>query len=106
MNVAYVLGPLTAPTTNDLHNNIQNARDAAIFGWRSGYAVICPHLNSAYMQGIMPEEAFLSGGLELLERADLIITVPGHEQSPGSIIELTHANVLKKEIIHFNPKIL
>jgi len=58
---------------------------------RLGYAVLCPHLNSAFMSGAAPEFQFLEAGLEFPRRADLVVLVGGWDRSEGTIREIEEA---------------
>ena len=52
--VAYISGPYRSTEgINGIQENITRARNVATKYWRKGYAVICPHMNSAMMDGIM-----------------------------------------------------
>jgi hypothetical protein len=63
LKIAYVAGPYRAKTKIGIILNILRARKVAKELWKMGYAVICPHSNSALMDGIAPDEAFLNGGI-------------------------------------------
>jgi hypothetical protein len=65
--IIYVAGPYRAPTEAQVQANIEKARDAAQELWRKGYAVICPHMNSAHM-GYGNDQAFLEGDLTMIRR--------------------------------------
>ena len=43
----------------DVDYNIAHARKEAIALWQKGYAVICPHLNTAHFDGLCPDEVWL-----------------------------------------------
>ena len=75
MKLAYVAGPYRGRTHHDVSQNIAAAREVAAHLWSLGYAVICPHLNSAFMSGAAPEEVFMEGGLTMLRRCDLVVLV-------------------------------
>jgi hypothetical protein len=65
--------------------------------WRLGYAVICPHLNSALMDGVVPDETFLAGDREFICRmrsGDVLVLLPGWTESAGTMAELAIAVVL------------
>ena len=62
--------------------------------WSLGYAVICPHLNSAFMSGVAPEEVFLNGGLEMVRRSDLVVLTDGWAGSQGTAHEIEEARKL------------
>ncbi len=97
--VAYVAGPYRADTINGVLENIQRARDVALKLWQAGYTVICPHLNSALMDGACPDEAFLEGGLELVRRSDVVVLVGDWEKSEGTLAELELAIELEKRVL-------
>ena len=91
MKLAYTAGPYRGRTHNDIARNIAAAREVATHLWGLGYAVICPHLNSAFMTGAAPEDVFMNGGLEILRRCDLVVLVDGWAGSQGTAIEIEEA---------------
>jgi len=91
MKLAYVAGPYRGRTHNDVAQNIAAAREVAAHLWSLGYAVICPHLNSAFMSGAAPEDTFLHGGLAMLRRCDLVVLVPNWQASQGTALEIEEA---------------
>ncbi len=99
LEVMYVAGPYRGETIHDIMQNIGRAREAAVALWKAGYCVICPHLNSALMDGAVEDEAFLTGGLELVRRADTLVLLEGWQDSKGTIQELLLANSLHKRIL-------
>jgi nucleoside 2-deoxyribosyltransferase len=72
--------------------NIRNAEAVAAELWKAGFAVICPHMNTALMGGICPEDVWLNGDLVMLERCDLLVLVPGWRASVGTLAEVARAN--------------
>lgn len=92
LKVAYVAGPLRADTLNGMAENIARARAVSVHLWRLGYAVICPHLNSAFMSGAVSESQFLEAGLEFLRRSNLVVLVDGWERSEGTVREIEEAH--------------
>ena len=98
MKVAYVAGPYRADTIWGVKRNIRNAEKYAMKYWRLGYAVICPHANSALFPG--DPQMYLDGDIEILKRCDVIVMIPGWEKSQGAKDELEKASVLGKEIIY------
>lgn len=103
MKVIYISGPYRADTVNGVYENIQRARTATIGLWRQGYAVICPHLNTSFMDGICQDDVWLEGDLELLRRADAIYMLRGWQKSDGAIQELNLAIETNKEIFYELP---
>lgn len=102
--VVYVAGPYRSKWGKlGILFNILRARKVARQLWRQGYAVVCPHSNSAFMscKGI-PEFHFLHGCLTILERCDAVVLLPGWEKSEGAREELQLAYNLKKEIYEWN----
>lgn len=84
LRVAYVCGAYHGMTPLEQSQNMDKAREAAIELWRQGYVVICPHLNSAYLERYLPNVDFLGGYLQLIRRCDLVVLLPGWERSPGA----------------------
>lgn len=96
----YIAGPYRASTKLGIIINILKARKVAKKYWALGYTVICPHMNSALMDGCAPDEAFLRGGLELLGCADWMVVLPGWEKSKGTIAEIEFAKEHSIPIIY------
>lgn len=88
---AFISGPYRAKTTNETRRNIRIAEEAAEEYWRKGYAVICPHLNSAFFDGACDDERFLIGYEEMVPWADLVVLLPGWETSAGARREYERA---------------
>lgn len=91
MKLFYLIGPYRANTESGVRRNIGTARAAAEELWRRGHAVICPHLNTAFMGGIVPDADFLRGDLLMLGRADAALVLPCYERSEGSLGEIRFA---------------
>ncbi|HQE20292.1 MAG TPA: hypothetical protein PK607_17460, partial [Aggregatilineales bacterium] len=68
--LVYVAGPYRAATVDGIRENIEAARRVARRLWQAGYPTICPHMNTAFMDGAAPDEVWLQGGLVILERCD------------------------------------
>lgn len=102
--LAYVAGPYRSKLGKlGILINIMRARKIARILWKQGYAVICPHSNSAFMscKGI-PEFYFLHGCLTILERCDVAVFLPGWEKSEGSKEEMQVAYNNKLEIFEWS----
>ena len=86
--VAYVAGKYRAADINGIHDNIEMARMVGVALWSKGWAPIVPHLNSAYMDGVVPPEAFLSGDLSIIRRllpaVDIMVMLPDWQASEGA----------------------
>lgn len=76
MKVIYVAGKYKANIEWGLVENIRHAERIALELWRQGWAVICPHKNTAHfggsLRGYNTEREWLDGDLEILRRCDAI----------------------------------
>ena len=100
MRVIYVAGPFRAPTHWGIVQNVRRAEEKALELWKTGYVVICPHLNMANFQGVCSDKIWLNGCLEIIRRVDAIYMMRGYENSKGSMDELALAKELGLEIIY------
>jgi len=87
MKIAYVSGLYRGASESDVAENIWHARQVAVQLWQMGYAVICPHCNTAFMGGVVPDSTFLQGDEQILARCDLVVMLPGWQKSPGATVE-------------------
>lgn len=99
MKVAYIIGPYRAKTIYQIKQNIYKAEEIALKYWKLGYAVICPHKNSAFFDGECEDEIWLKGGIEILKRCDICIVIDGWQNSEGSRREIDAAYEFNIEII-------
>ena len=95
MKKIYVAGPYRAETVAGIDYNITMARRLAIEVWKLGAAAFCPHLNSGFMDGVVPDKNFLDGDMDFLRICDGMIVVPGYEKSKGTLAEIKLADSLK-----------
>ena len=89
--IAYVAGPYRGRTVWQTVQNIRRAEAVALELWRMGYPTICPHKNTALLDGSCPDETWLEGDLALLARCDLMVLAPGWERSRGTVEEIAYA---------------
>ena len=94
MDVVYLAGPYRADTEYGVHQNIQRAESLALEVWRLGAVCICPHKNTAYFGGSLPDSIWLTGDLELLRRSDAVLLAGGWLDSEGSRTEKACATEL------------
>jgi len=87
MKLIYIVGKYTAKTTIGKLINIYRARRAAKRLWSYGYAVICPHSNSALMDRYAPLQVFYDGTIEMLKKCDYIYLLKDWEKSKGARAE-------------------
>jgi len=97
--VAYIAMPYRAATEWELVQHIRAAEALALKYWLLGYAVICPHKNTAYFGGAAPDEVWLKGDLAMLARCDVIVMGPGWLQSSGATAEYNRAREWGIEVI-------
>jgi len=99
MKVVLISGAYRAKTVFGRMLNIYRARKVAIAYWQKGFAVICPHTNSAHFDGKASDDVFLNGYLELVQRSDILVMLPNWIRSSGARKEHALAYNLKKKII-------
>jgi hypothetical protein len=100
LKLAFISGPYRADTVVGIVENIRRAEAVAKKYWLLGYVVICPHMNTALFDGLLPDEAWLMGALEILVRCNTIVMMEGWEDSSGAKEELRYAKKWDKEIIY------
>ena len=87
MKVIYISGPYRASTNGLVAMNIVLAKRAAIDLWEMGYAVLTPHLNTAWFNEKRGVD-YIAGDLEFIDRlipgVDSLVMLPGWEESQGA----------------------
>lgn len=85
MKLIYVAGPYRSKLgVHGIVENIRAAEQAALQLWRMGYAVICPHKNTALFDGAAPDDVWLKGDIVMLLRCDAVYCLPTWESSTGA----------------------
>jgi hypothetical protein len=99
VKTVYVAGPFRSKKDEhgqinqwNQNQNIQNAARIALQLWKYGFAVICPHLNTAPFQGALPDAVWLRGDLELLLGCAYIVMTPDWRDSQGARAEFDFAS--------------
>lgn len=84
---------VSGPYSGDISGNIQRARETAITLWEAGFAVLCPHLNTARFERDckIAYDDYISGDLRLLEGCDAVFLLKGWAASLGAKEESRHA---------------
>lgn len=101
MKIAYIVGPYRSKEgMKGVVDNIQRAEEVALKYWKKGYAVICPHKNTALMDGVDTDDMFLIGDHELVKRSDVVVAMKGWKKSKGGMVEVALAKKLGKKIIY------
>jgi hypothetical protein len=95
MKLIFVAGPFRAKTGWEIEQNVRRAEQLALEVWRSGYAAICPHANTRFFHGVLPDEVWLRGIKEILRRCDGLILVEEWKSSKGTRAEIKLARALK-----------
>lgn len=91
MKVVYIAGPFRAPNAWEREQNIRHAERLALHCWAMGFAVICPHTNTRFFDGVLPDRVWLEGDLELLRRCDVVYALPDWKRSTGTTKEIEEA---------------
>lgn len=94
MKLIYVAGPYRAKTPYAMLLNIQRAQYAAMEVWETGNAALCPHLNSAFFDGLVDDKNFLDGTMMMMERCDAVLVMEGYDSSEGTKAEINYAKEL------------
>ena len=110
MRVIYVAGKYIGESDWETYNNIHHARIAAHRLWEEGWAVICPHANTAFFGGATEKEdretssgdwmKWLEGDFEFIRRSDAIYMLNNYLDSKGALLELALAKELGIEIFY------
>lgn len=105
MKIAYIAGPYRAGQGRTIDENISAARKVAEKYWRKGYAVFCPHLNSAQMDGVVPDKNFLDGDILIMKRlirgeGDVVVAMQNWNESFGATYEVNLAEELEMEVVY------
>ena len=100
LKVAYIAGPFRASSHWGIVENVRAAERVALKYWKLGYAVICPHLNTANFDGALFDDTFLNADLEIVRRCDVLVAMDTWEKSSGARGEVALAKELGLEIIY------
>ncbi len=102
MKVIYVAGCYRSKCEWQLEEFLRQAEDAALRLWKDGWAVFCPHKNTAHFGGALgiPDSVWMEGDLEILARCDTIYMLNNWRDSKGATAELIRAQELGLEIMY------
>ena len=90
MKVCYVIAPYRADSEFAVKRNIERAENVALELWKAGFAVICPHKNTAFFGGACEDSVWIQGDKEILKRCDFAVICGDIESSKGSQSEIAH----------------
>ena len=99
MKVIFVSGKYRASSESGVVENIRKAEAVSIMLWQAGWAVFCPHKNSALFGGLCDDSVWLEGDIEILKRCDAIYMLFNWQDSVGAKEEYRIALDLGLEII-------
>lgn len=94
MKLAYLAAPYRADTIHGVVTNIRNAENDAISLWQMGFAVLAPQKNTALLDGLLPDDVWLEGALEMLSRCDLAVFAGEWRRSEGCLAEFKRCGEL------------
>ena len=100
MKVVYLAGPYRAPTEYGVQQNIEAASRVAMEVWKLGAMCFCPHKNTAFFGGALPDETWLEGDKELIRRSDAVLMMREWMTSTGACCENAWASLLGKPVLY------
>jgi nucleoside 2-deoxyribosyltransferase len=98
MKVVYIAGPFRAASAWGIEQNVRHAEELAFDVAHMGAMPLCPHTNSRFFHGLLTDEFWIEGTLELLRRCDAVLVVPAYEGSRGTASEIQEAKRLGKPV--------
>ena len=103
MQIVFLAGPFRS----DPQTNIEIAKTAAINLINDGYAVICPHLNTGCLYGVVDEAIIGNMYQRIIDSLDpfssALVVLPGWEHSCGTLMELDRARKNNILVVEYNP---
>ena len=99
MKDSELAGADSADTEFGVHQHIETASNVALAIWRLGAVCICPHKNTAYFGGALPDAVWLEGDKELIRRSDAVLMMEGWTDSAGARDEEEYADDLGKKVL-------
>lgn len=87
----YIIGQFRASTTWGIECNVRVAETYALRIWKMGHVAVCPHLNSRFFHGELPDSTFLEGDLLILSKCDAVLAITGWIRSKGAQNEVKYA---------------
>ncbi len=100
----YISGKYSAPTYDEIEHNIAVAEAIAAQIWQSGHGAFCPHMNTRHFECLSPVVAydlFMAYDLAMVEVHDVIVMLPGWQNSVGAMMEYQHAKKHGKHVIEW-----
>lgn len=91
MKLIFVSGPFRGANHWEQERNIRRAEELSLEVWKLGAVGLCPHTNTRFFQGALPDDVWLRGDLEMLRRCDGMLLVSGWNRSRGATAEFDFA---------------
>lgn len=87
MPVVYIAGKFRGANAWQIENNVRRAEEMALDVCKLGVSPLCPHANTRFFHGALPDQFFLDSTLALLAKCDACIMLPDWDASAGARIE-------------------
>ena len=100
MKVIYISGKFRGESSWHVEQNIRAAEELALEVWKLGAVALCPHLNTRFFQGVLPDEIWLEGDIELVRRCDAMLMVHNWRDSVGAVHEKEFADSIKQPVFY------
>lgn len=84
MKVIYIAGPFRAPTPWLVEQNVRRVEEWGLKVAELGAMPLMPHANTRFFNGLLTDQFWIDGTLELLKRCDACFLIPGWEKSTGA----------------------
>ncbi len=101
MKLAYIAGPFRAKTEWQKEQNVRRAEELALKVAALGVMPVCPHKNTQHFHGLLSDEFWLEGAMELMRRCDVIVVTDDWEKSEGARKEVDEARRLGKPVLTY-----
>lgn len=102
MKRLFISHPYRDNSIYKIDENIQSAKIFAKKYWLLGYSVYCPHLNTAFMDDLIPDKVWLEAHMSWLKLCDTVVMCGRWKQSEGCNNEHFLAKSLHIAIIYDN----
>lgn len=100
MKIIFISGPFRGKTHWDVVRNIRRAEEIALKVAEFGAMPLCPQNNTRNFDGLLTDEFWLEGTLELLRRCDAVLMTGDWKNSSGSLGEEEEAKRIGMPIFY------
>ncbi len=91
MPVVYVAGKFRGANAWEIENNIRRAEEMSLEVLKLGASVICPHANTRFFHGSLPDQVFIDATLALVAKSDALLMLQDWHRSDGARGERRYA---------------